>query len=80
MLHAAAVEAVAERTADSMSARPATADDVTKIFKDAESGTARKKPDAGKARGYSFETEENVLFETRSTASDDWVHRSYLKK
>lgn len=79
MLHAAAVEAVSERGADAAAA-PATVADVQAVISDAEKGEGRMKTKAGRASGYSYESERNVMFETRAGDSDEWVHRSYITK
>jgi hypothetical protein len=78
MLRAAAVEAIAERGTSTPTVH-ADAADIAGVIADAERGRATRKPDAGKARGYAFESEKNLLFETR--ADDDiWVHRNYVTK
>lgn len=79
MLHAAAVEAVSERGA-TPAEEPAKVEDVNAVLSDAEKGKGAYRESAGEARGYSFESEKNVLFETRKGDSDDWVHRSYMTK
>jgi len=79
LLEASATEAVAERLTDA-DGKAATADDAAAFLAETDAADSRREAlpagvtlisrDSGKAAG----------FETRSAASEDWIHRSYIAK
>ena len=79
LLEASATEAVIERLAEA-NGKTATADDATAFLAETDSlKPAREDLPAGVTL-VSRDGEKAAAFETRSSASEGWIHRSYIVK
>lgn len=79
LLHASAVEAVAERKPGTPHTPP-TLDNVRAFLSDADSAAGAERAAGAATRSTARETERTLLVETRTGRSRTWVHKSYVSK
>ena len=80
MLKAAAVEAVAEKNARSVSAAPARTAAVQEFLADADSARGEERAVSGSARIVTRDQKDKAVYEARDEKSKTVVHRAYVKK
>jgi hypothetical protein len=81
LLHASAVEAVAEARPGAAAHTPPTLRSIAGFLVEAERGAASRKPAAGDASSVVRETATTLLVETRHRTMDDAsLHKSYVRK
>jgi hypothetical protein len=79
LLEASATEAVAERLADA-NGTTATADDAAAFLTETDALEPRREELPAGVLLVSRDSDKAAAFETRSGASEDWIHRSYIVK
>lgn len=80
LLHASAVEAIAQRQAAAAAHTPPSIEKVRAFLADAEGGAKSERAAGRAAQTTTRETKESLLVETRETSSRAWIHRSYVTK
>lgn len=79
LLEASATEAVAERLVEA-SGKSATADDAVAFLAETDSLEPTREELPAGVTLVSRDSDKAAAFETRSNASEDWIHRSYIAK
>lgn len=79
LLHASAVEAVAEDRPGARRAAPSL-DSVRAFLSEPEQAAASERVDGAATQSTSRETAKSLLVETRGSRSRTWIHKSYVSK